>query len=153
MNYSDNLILYEDALDMRKNAINYVNNLTSSFKRIISVPILLHRNDESIINDINRVPLLNFYFADLNISSNIVLSILGSQFAKKIGTDYFEGQQGHAVILFDLDIVQMDYLYHLKKNSELTYHLFMKKSNFYDTNLLVNLKDYFSVMNFEIHNK
>lgn len=148
---TDHLILYEGTKELRAKAIRYINDLTGSLKGIIDILVLLNRSDQTILKQINRVPLLNGYFTDEKIHSNTTLSILRSQFARSLGGKHYSTHVGHAIILFDLDIIQMDFLYNLKKNSELELHLFMKKSSYDDGNLNTNLKDYIDVMNFTIH--
>lgn len=149
--YKDQLILYEGTVELKSKAVSYINNLTGSMKKPTDIVILLNRSDECINQNIRKVPMLKTFFSDQDNHSNITLSILRSLYARKLGGKYYSAAEGHAIILFDLDTLQMDYIYNLKKNSELVFHLFMKKSKFNDGNLLTNLNDYISIMNIEIN--
>ncbi|WP_025679183.1 hypothetical protein [Paenibacillus massiliensis] len=151
MNYTDNLILYENNEDLEKKAIQHINNLTTLLEmKPLSVTVLMDEKNENIMNDLNEFPLTKLFLTNETSDRNSLLGILRSFYSGRLGNNHFSTPEAHAVILFELDIIQMDFLYHLKRYSELTYHLFMKKSNYESSNLNISLDDYISTMYFNI---
>lgn len=133
------LIIYEEESYALK-VQSYIKQLKAELEeKREGLFLLAKENDElhrglSDILDSDRIPT-NTYFGGNGDIKNSILGNIHGQYAIRIGNKTFGPVKAHLIITFDLDTVQIHFLEYLKRNSELTYHLFMKRE-YYESNAL-----------------